>query len=386
MRLHSALQAALLLASLAVVGCGSIVLVAGDSGSAAGTGSPGSSGGNSSSGGSGGSGGGGTTSSGIEPSKPVPEGSYPAAYGYFDAVLDTERDRVFLSYRDEGRVDVVDLHEGTVTTVKTGFKAEFLHFDAARDQVIVSLPIQDHSSYWWPKEQEGYIAAIDATTLADPTPLWIPMDPWQVVSDGAGHAFTSGGSGQWTTITSVDLATGAATTMSGSHVYEKTNLRIHPSFGRIYGADSGSSPSDIERFNVQSGAVAYGYDSPYHGDYPMCNDLRMHANGSAIYTPCGHVFRAGDTQASDMIWAGDLGMGWKDITFRPSSDLAYAVREDDNSVLQEVDTVKLTPKASHQLSALTSRVFAGSTYLVLIHKVYGEVPGTRIEVVSYSSL
>jgi serine protease Do len=381
MSLQSAIRAALLLGSLAALGCGSIVLVDGDSGSAAGTGSSSSGG----SGGGGGSGGAGTTSSGGDPVKPVPEGSHRADYGYFDAVLDTERDRVFLSYRDESRVDVVDLHDGSVAHVKAGWKAEFLHFDAVRDQVIVALPFKDHSSYWWPKEQEGHIAAIDATTLIEATPIWIPMDPWQVVSDGAGHVYTSGGSGQWTTIMSIDLATGTATTMSGSNVYEKTNLRIHPSFGRIYGADSGSSPSDLERFNLASGAVSYGYDSPYHGDYPMCNDLRIHADGSTIYTPCGNVFRAGDSQSSDMTWVGDLGVPWKDIAFNPSSPVAYALR-DDNAALQEIDTVKLTLQASHQLSAPAARVFAGPSYLVLVRRVYGEDPHTEIEVISYSSL
>ncbi len=191
--LRSASKAAVLLGSLVAVGCGSTVLVAGDSGSAAGAGS------SSSSGGSGGSGGssGGTTSSGGDPVKPVPEGSYRADYGYFDAVLDTERDRVFLSYRDESRVDVVDLHDGSVTHVKTGWKAEFLHFDPARDQVIVALPFRDHSSYWWPEEQEGHIAAIDATTLAEPTPIWIPMDPgrWSRTAPGTFTRAADQGSG-----------------------------------------------------------------------------------------------------------------------------------------------------------------------------------------------
>ncbi len=78
----------------------------------------------------------------------------------------------------------------------------------------------------------------------------------------------------------------------------------------------------------------------------MCNDLRIHADGSTIYTPCGHVFRAGDTQSSDMTWVGDLGVGWKDIAFNPSSAVAYALR-DNGAALQEIDTEQLTLQASH---------------------------------------
>lgn len=376
MRLGSG--ASLLLGALAAVGCGSTVLI--EDGSA-GVGGPGSTSG---SGGAGATTSGGQTGGG-DPGAPVPEAAYRIDPGYFDAVLDTERSRVFLSYRDEGRVDVVDLHDGGVTHLKMGWKAEYMHFDPGRDQVIISLPTQDHSSYWWPEEQEGYIAAIDAVTLADPKPIWIPLDPWHVVSDGAGRAYASGGSGQWTSVMGVDLATGATTNMLGFPIYEKTNLRIHPSFGRIYGADSGSWPSDIQRYDIKGGVVSYGYDSPYHNDYPMCNDLRMHPSGGAIYTPCGHVFRATDTQASDMTWAGDLGLSWKDIAFHPSSGAGYLL-QDGSAALQAVDTAQFLLTGSHPLSAPADRVFAGPSYLVLVREVLEGSPETEIEVLHYSSL
>lgn len=65
------------------------------------------------------------------------------------------------------------------------------------------------------------------------------------------------------------------------------------------------SPADIRRFDV-SGATITGYDSPYHGDYPMCGDLWLSQDGSRIFTACGRVFRATASRATDMTYAGAL--------------------------------------------------------------------------------
>jgi hypothetical protein len=310
--------------------------------------------------------------------------SYTTSPGYFDAVLDTERDQLFLSAGGDGVVRVVDLADGTTKTVTTGHNAEFMHFDPALDQVVISLPTAEHSSYWWVEDQEGYVAAIDATTLADPTPVWVPLDPWRLVADGTGVAHAASGSGQWTSAVSVDLGTGVWSLTSAS-IRENTHIYLHPDLERIYGADTGLSPSDIERWNIAGGAVQPAYDSPYHGDYEMCGDLRLHPDGNTIYTPCGHVFLASNVAASDMTWLGDLGLEWADLAFHPSGSSAYLLVEGAPAIY-EYDTATLAPLATHPISAPAERVLTGSDYLVLVRSLGGGNPQTQVEVISYDSL
>ncbi|WP_437752265.1 hypothetical protein [Sorangium sp. So ce1389] len=343
-----------------------------------GAGTGGAGGGGAGGGGAGGGGAGGEGAGGV-----IGRHKYTTDPGYFDVVLDTERDRVFLSYGGDGRVNVVDLVSGAMTPVTTGWRAEFMHFDPILDQVIVSLPTRDHSAYWWDEDQEGHVAAIDAVTLAAPTPIWIPLDPWQVVSDGTGHVHVAGGSGQWTSVASVDLATGWYS-LAGT-IRQNTNIELHPSRDRFYGADNGLSPSDIERWDIVGEAAQPAYDSPYHGDYPMCGDLRIHPAGTTIYTRCGHVFLASNTRPSDMTWVADMGLSWDDLVFGPGGDRAY-VLSGSAPVLHVYDTVTLEPAATHAMGEPAQRILAGPEYLVLFRNILGGSPHTEIEVIPIDEL
>jgi hypothetical protein len=310
--------------------------------------------------------------------------SYQTEPGYFDAVLDTERHQVFFSYGGSGVVRVIDLFNGSGTIVTTGWNAEHMHFDPILDQVVISLPSAAHSSYWWDEEQEGYVAAINAVSLANPTPIWIPLDPWEIVSDGSGYVYAGGASGQWTSAISVNLATGWSA-LSGGTVRQGTNIRIHPSLNRVYGADNGLSPSDIERWNIVPGKITPSYDSPYHGNYPMCGDLRIHPAGNTIYTRCGHVFLASNVQGTDMTWVANMGISWTDLTFHPSGSAVYAITN-NAPVVYEYDPTTLTPVTTHPLAGTAQRILAGPTYLVVLRNILNGNPKTQIEVIPYDNL
>ena len=353
------------------------------SGGAAGSGGSGATGGRDASGGGGG-GDGGTGGAGGSGGGIVMAASYQTEPGYFDAVLDIERNQLFLSYGGDGEVRVVDLASGGIDVVTTGYHAEFMHFDPILDHVVISLPTQAHSSYWWDEDQEGYVAAIDAVTLADPAPIWIPLDPWRIVSDGTGNVYAAGGSGQWTSAVSVDLGTGVWTLSSG-FIRQNTNIHIHPDLDRVYGADTDSSPSDIERWDISNGVITPAYDSPYHGDYPMCGELRIHPDGNTIYTPCGHVFLASNVQLNDMTWVGDLGLDWIDLAFHPAGAVAYLL-VDGAPAIYEYDTASLSAVTNHTIGSPADRLLTGPDYLVLVRSLLGGNPKTEVQVIPYSSL
>jgi hypothetical protein len=142
-------------------------------------------------------------------------------------VWDTKRDHVFLSGGGDGLVRVLDLKSGAWTSIKLGHHAKHMYFDAALDQVLVSIAVKEHSAFWLDAAQSGYLAVIDAATLTPGKLIHLPLDPWQIVADGAGYAYISGASGQHTHMMIVKLTTGTATVADTQSVGERTSIQLH---------------------------------------------------------------------------------------------------------------------------------------------------------------
>ncbi len=138
----------------------------------------------------------------------------------------------------------------------------------------------------------------------------ITTDALDVTLAGNGYVYAFPRLDQWERIHAVDLQSGLETLHTGEEIFAGTLARLHPDGKSIYGASNGLSPSDIEKYDISAGTPAYKYDSPYHGDYPMCGDLWFWPDGSRIFTRCGAVFHASSDPASDMTYAGSLkGLG-----------------------------------------------------------------------------
>jgi hypothetical protein len=357
-----------------------------------------------------GEGGGGTSSSGTGggsgTTTPVTDGSsgvggdggaatgpgttYTTAPGYFDVVWDAARNHVFLSGGGDGVVRVLDTKSGAWTSITVGYHAEHMYFDDTLDQVVLSLAAKDHSKYWAVEDQYGYIGVIDAVGLTAATPVPVAFDPWQIVADGAGYAYASGGSGQWSHVIAVNLATGTSV-VSKKNVYNLETIRLHPDKTHFYGADI-LAPSDIERFDFGGGTIDVAYDSPYQGLHPMCGDLRINPAGTTIYTKCGNVFLATNTPASDMTFTGYIEISWRDLAFRPDGKMAYVLPDKTASqskyeaVVYAVDTETLKTVATYKLAAPAERVLASESGLVLVRGTLGGNPKTEVEVVPYDAL
>jgi hypothetical protein len=82
--------------------------------------------------------------------------------------------------------------------------------------------------------------------------------------------------------------------------------RLHPNGGILYGAKYGHSPSDIAKTSISQGIPVLMYDSPYHGDYDICQNLWLSEDGRRIFTACGNVFRASPDPEDDMTYVGSL--------------------------------------------------------------------------------
>ncbi|WP_298609321.1 PKD domain-containing protein [uncultured Thiothrix sp.] len=127
-----------------------------------------------------------------------------------------------------------------------------------------------------------------------------------IVLAGNGYAYAFPKEDQWQDIYSVNLNTGEVTGGSGYTIYAGTLAKLHPNGTSMYGANNGLSPDDIEKYDIQTGKASKLYDSPYHGDYPMCGNLWFSEEGKRIFTACGNVFRAADLKVQDMLYNGSL--------------------------------------------------------------------------------
>lgn len=327
-----------------------------------------------------------TTSSegGAPPATPQPGSKWTADPGFFDAVLDHERHRAFLSYGLGGFVEVVDLLDGTVTKIVTDHRAEYMDFDPKQDRVVVSLPIQDHSAYWYDYEQEGFVGVLDAAALTLLSSFPIPVDPWQIQADGNGAAYVLPGSGQWAYGGAIELESGIWAYMEYS-IRDKNNFRRHPGSDRVYATHTTLLPADVERYDTAFMAMTYVGDSIYHGEHPMCGDLRISQDGAAIVTRCGNVFAATNDPQTDMVWSGAINLTdpWVDMAISTSMPRAYALRTDT-----QVDTFDTTTLELLGWKPVLSakRLLAGPGYVVLIRDVPGNPGSTELEIVDEASL
>jgi len=152
----------------------------------------------------------------------------------------------------------------------------------------------------------AYVSYVDLTTMEVLKVLPVAADAFDVVLAGNGFVYVFPRIDQWVAIHCLELSTGAETTSGGYSIRAGTAAKLHPGGAAIYGADNGLSPSDIERYGITGGTAVFQYDSPYHGDYPMCGNLWISEDGARIFTACGYVFRATGTQSTDMTYNGAL--------------------------------------------------------------------------------
>ena len=156
---------------------------------------------------------------------------------------------------------------------------------------------------------DAMISHIDLTTVgqvAGATELAVSAVVGDLVLDGKGyvHAFPS--VDQWVSVHTIQVANNTETLSPVWATFAGSLAKLHPAGGRLY-AFNGMSPADIQTYDVSSGVISKEpVDSPYHGDYPICDNLWLKEDGSTIYTACGNMFRASSDSNLDMRYIGNL--------------------------------------------------------------------------------
>jgi chitinase len=140
---------------------------------------------------------------------------------------------------------------------------------------------------------DALLSQVDLTTATRVKELAVSVAAADVVL-GTGYAYAfPPASAQWTTITTVNLSTGAQTPSTGNSIYGGTRAKLHPLGTAVYGATNGYSPDNLEDYAINAKGVAnFGWQSPYWGEHPFCGDLWLSQDGAHIFTRCGNVFNA----------------------------------------------------------------------------------------------
>jgi len=152
------------------------------------------------------------------------------------------------------------------------------------------------------------VSHVDLTRVGSGSPdtvrrfsLERPVGDLVTADSGWTHVFSAGN--QSGGIYSINVLTGSTRQFGG---FEDMRARLNPLGSAIYGTTTTISPSDIYRYSLDQGTISGGRDSPYHGNYQMCGDLWLSANGRRVYTACGNTFRASDFPSQDMTYMGIL--------------------------------------------------------------------------------
>jgi hypothetical protein len=197
-----------------------------------------------------------------------------------------------------------------------------------------------------------------------------------IVLAGNGKVYISPVRDQWVNLHAIDIATNTEVLGTGI-IRADTRYKLHPDGTSLYGANRGLSPSDIEKIDITAHPPANLYDSPYHGDYPMCGDLWMSEDGLRIFTACGNVFRASAVRAQDMTYNGSLAAtGLASIRHLTHSQAANKVlgipsATDTQVVLANYEHLTLDRKV-----ALPPFVVGGASYSSHGRFVFANAAGT----------
>lgn len=198
-----------------------------------------------------------------------------------------------------------------------------------------------------------------------------------IVVDDRPIAFVIPNRDQWVDFYAFDFANDRVTSQFGA--WAGSQVRMHPSGDRVYAADRGLYPSDIENWTVNDIDSLSSVDSSYHGDYQMSGNVWINEQGTRLVVAGGHVFRASEDPSLDMVYVETLDAGilpeWADHSSEAqqwltvSSNALHLVSDTSFETTQAVPIEPLFIDPSN-LDPIIDRAFfsdAGDALIVIAH-------------------
>lgn len=230
-------------------------------------------------------------SQGEDSGSDVTDGSaYELQFNVTAKITDVPRQKLYVTDKSAKRLYVVDIADGeTKKYFEFEFMPERMTLSPDGKLLYVALLTQEHSSYWWSEEQNGYIAVFDLEKQSQVNLFEIQTDPYDLVINDQNKLIVSSGSGQWTNIYAFDAENGDF--LGSSSIYQGARLTLHPSGNYVFAADTNLTPSDFEKFDISGAGITSVGDSPYHGDFTIGGRVWITPDGNYLISRGGHVFR-----------------------------------------------------------------------------------------------
>lgn len=278
-----------------------------------------------------------------------------------DLAVDAENGLVYFSDKGAKRLYQFNLATGkTERYFEFDFAPESIFFNATSKTLFIAHLVQEHSSYYWEEDQEGYISLLDATQKAITKTYKINTDPYDLVATSQDKLIVTSGSGQWTDIFVYQASTGEKLGSWG--IRQASKLAIHPNENYVYAADTDSSPSDIEKFDISGTAITSLGDSPYHGDYRMNGNIWLNPDGEYLITRGGDLFYSSDmTFVNNISTVGNL---IEKVTFDATNNKMYTIESD--GMVKKYETESFTLESTDSSLTNPSSLFFYNEQLYII--------------------
>jgi methionine-rich copper-binding protein CopC len=311
-----------------------------------------------------------------------------------DAAIDPEQPVVYLVSSVEKKIYAVNYINGTTSSISFDYVPESIELGRGQysGDLYAALLHQNHSSYWWKEDQTGTIAVIDRNTFTVKETFDITVDPFDIVAGRDGYLYIPSGSGQWTNFDSYNLLFKQLNDRTA--IRQASYAKLHPAMERIYTVDTDTSPRDLRAYNIAGGAFTDakypgGYDSPYHGDYPLEKNIALDPTGRYLFNGSGCVFTTAAEKSQDMLYVTKLDSNFSDIAFESDFSLFYtlsgtSINMYSGSDFSRLDTIPLGVSGLYlfnkgeQLVAITRASTAGNQSAIKVVDIVPDSPPTVV--------
>ncbi len=230
---------------------------------------------------------------------------------------------IYTIYNNSRRVAMANMDTGDTSTTTLDREVERIY--TAGGKLYVALVDRPHSYTWWKEDQTGSIAILNEHSLETIVQFNISIDPFDLVVNEAGVIYVSSGSGQHTEIHSYSPADYSL--IGKSSIRQRSYLQYRPDL--IHSINTDVSPRDIHAYNVNyTGQFlppdVRGYDSPYHGDYPMSTYLRISPDHQFLFNGAGTIFTSSLTRENNMRFVDTIAP-FSSIVFSPDLSQFYTL-------------------------------------------------------------
>lgn len=207
--------------------------------------------------------------------------------GIIDAEYVKATDKLIIISNNPNRLSIVNPETETITGIDLSTTPRCVSVNAEGTMAVVG--------------HNGYVSYVDLTTNKVVHVWSINCDVWDIALGKNNWCYVTPNLDQWENVYSMNGETGTVST-SGS-IYEKSMVRIQPNSNYLYLCNTTLSSTDLEKFNVASGAASYLYDNfdaSTSGRFWFSND------GTRIFCYNKRTYSANDVKSSDLQYRGSI--------------------------------------------------------------------------------